>query len=437
MDINNHVCDRHTCDRSIHNSIRPSSSLLVGATSWSLGLGADPGDDGPCCDKAYDNQDESNSDDDDDDDLDENQLEGRFANGLSLSSSLPVNSGAINRSENRRCQCKQPRSMREPVGNIPPPCPRIFVDIPTVFLTKQKDSKSNSSSFHVYQLNFSSSKSAKWSVYRRYSQFLSLHQRLKSIEPMIGKFSFPPKRRLNSKASTIVQDRRQRLEEYMRKLCEFLYLMPLVGLADSSSYKKLTDLATNGPSQPKPPIESTCPETESTQNTEASSSSLEPTTRGQSVGPDDLCLLTTSGQSSVGQSEDLAQPSGSGLSQCEEPVTASILVDDEQWQAEQTILGGPGRYSRSSSQTTNVTQATTVDDTELSDGPCCHSSIARSSPLSIGNVNSSRRRILLNKKSAKKNKSVRYLFYEFISPKMELLDMEDENEFEQQQFELN
>lgn len=209
MDINRH-------------SIRPSSSSSIRAPSWSLGLGADSKDDHFCCNKTADYEEEE----DDDIRSDEEELERQLGGRLSLSSSVPANPSAISRRRNR-CHCHQPELLSNPVANDAPLNPKINVEIPTVFLSEVRDLKSNST-FHVYQLNLTRNNETerKWSVYRRYSQFLALHQALCSIEPTIKTFSFPPKRRLNSKASTIVQDRRQRLEEYMRLLCDFMASQP-------------------------------------------------------------------------------------------------------------------------------------------------------------------------------------------------------------------
>lgn len=38
-----------------------------------------------------------------------------------------------------------------------------------------------------------------WNVYRRYSQFLDTHLRLKKVYPIVGKFDFPPKKAIGKK----------------------------------------------------------------------------------------------------------------------------------------------------------------------------------------------------------------------------------------------
>lgn len=159
------------CDSDIHDTIRPSSSSLTRAPSWSLGIGADDGN--------------------------------RRRNSLSsIDGELASQSSRLS------------QTIRI----------KLNIEIPTVYLTKRDQNKS---SFHVYELNIEDLKSGqKWSVFRRYSQFYSLHQQLRSKNPEIGKLYFPPKRRLNSKASTIVQDRQKKLEEYMRSLNHFIGRLP-------------------------------------------------------------------------------------------------------------------------------------------------------------------------------------------------------------------
>ena len=41
-----------------------------------------------------------------------------------------------------------------------------------------------------------------WNVFRRYSQFLDLHTRLKKVYPIVSKFEFPPKKSMGNKVRT-------------------------------------------------------------------------------------------------------------------------------------------------------------------------------------------------------------------------------------------
>lgn len=118
--------------------------------------------------------------------------------------------------------------------------PVLSLQIPTVYLTRKDPS---SSSYHVYQLKIWSS-DCEWSIYRRYSQFYALHQQLKALDSAIGKFYFPPKCRLNTKASNTVQKRRLKLEEYMRCLNNYIGKLPPGSSTDGAEYQQLQDMLT-------------------------------------------------------------------------------------------------------------------------------------------------------------------------------------------------
>jgi len=88
----------------------------------------------------------------------------------------------------------------------------VNVWIPSAFLTG-----TGSESHHVYQI-FLRAGSDEWSIYRRYAQFHALHSDLKKLDPAVGGFDFPPKKSLRNKNSAIVEDRRKRLQIYLRKV---------------------------------------------------------------------------------------------------------------------------------------------------------------------------------------------------------------------------
>ena len=69
----------------------------------------------------------------------------------------------------------------------------INIWIPSAFLRG-----TSSDQFHVYQV-YVRIKDEEWNVFRRYSQFLDLHARLKKVYPIISKFEFPPKKSMGSK----------------------------------------------------------------------------------------------------------------------------------------------------------------------------------------------------------------------------------------------
>lgn len=181
---------RESCDSP--SLMRASSSSLITAPSWSLGFGADHRE---------------------------------FNNKLLDSSETDATHSSADSDAPTQRQL------------------RLSLEIPTVYLTKtDPKSPTSKSSYHVYQLNIKSSSGEQWSVYRRYSQFLALHRQLRSLEPEIKRFKFPPKKNFNSKASTIVQDRRIKLEEYIKTLNNYLEKRP-AGLEGSASEQQLRDFS--------------------------------------------------------------------------------------------------------------------------------------------------------------------------------------------------
>lgn len=94
----------------------------------------------------------------------------------------------------------------------------IHVWIPTAFLS---GGFSKGKSHHIYQI-YLRIKEEEWNVYRRYSQFYALHKSLKERHPAIGGFEFPPKKALGNKDSKVVQERRKKLETYLRNVLNYL-----------------------------------------------------------------------------------------------------------------------------------------------------------------------------------------------------------------------
>lgn len=91
--------------------------------------------------------------------------------------------------------------------------PLIHIWIPTAFLSSGFKGKSH----HIYQI-YVRIKEEEWNVYRRYSQFHSLHKTLKAQYPCISRFEFPPKKAIGNKDSKVVQERRKKLESYLRNV---------------------------------------------------------------------------------------------------------------------------------------------------------------------------------------------------------------------------
>lgn len=82
-------------------------------------------------------------------------------------------------------------------------------------LSGSTSASSSSSSHHVYQV-YVRIKDEEWNVYRRYSQFYSLHKYLKKKFPQVALLEFPPKKAIGNKHARVVQERRKKLETYLR-----------------------------------------------------------------------------------------------------------------------------------------------------------------------------------------------------------------------------
>ena len=105
------------------------------------------------------------------------------------------------------------------VQTIPSSLTRTLVNIyiPTAFLSGQQKTTSH----HLYQV-FIRIKDEEWNVYRRYSQFLELHQKMIKLQPAVNSLDFPPKKAFSNRDARVVQERRKRLETYLRELVNLL-----------------------------------------------------------------------------------------------------------------------------------------------------------------------------------------------------------------------
>ncbi|KAK9876927.1 hypothetical protein WA026_015961 [Henosepilachna vigintioctopunctata] len=88
----------------------------------------------------------------------------------------------------------------------------VHIWIPSAYLTGP-----SSSSHHVYQI-FLRAGSDEWNIYRRYAQFYALHKDLKKLDPAVSSFDFPPKKSIGKRDASLVEDRRKRLQVYLRKI---------------------------------------------------------------------------------------------------------------------------------------------------------------------------------------------------------------------------
>ena len=93
----------------------------------------------------------------------------------------------------------------------------INIWIPTVFV-----SGNGSTTHHVYQV-YLRIREEEWNIYRRYSEFHSFHKDLlkKDLEH-VKNFDFPPKKTIGFKEEKVVEDRRKRLQSYLRNIVNLM-----------------------------------------------------------------------------------------------------------------------------------------------------------------------------------------------------------------------
>uniref|UniRef100_A0A8C2VSA8 Sorting nexin 29 n=1 Tax=Chinchilla lanigera TaxID=34839 RepID=A0A8C2VSA8_CHILA len=88
----------------------------------------------------------------------------------------------------------------------------INVWIPSVFLRGKA-----ANAFHVYQV-YIRIKDDEWNVYRRYTEFRGLHQKLQNKYPQVRAYNFPPKKAIGNKDAKFVEERRKQLQSYLRNV---------------------------------------------------------------------------------------------------------------------------------------------------------------------------------------------------------------------------
>lgn len=92
-----------------------------------------------------------------------------------------------------------------------PPC-LIHIWIPSAFLTGQ-----SSDIHHVYQI-YVRIRDTEWNIYRRYAQFYALYRELKKHDAIVTTFEFPPKKTIGNKDAKFVEERRQKLQQWLRRV---------------------------------------------------------------------------------------------------------------------------------------------------------------------------------------------------------------------------
>ncbi|KAF7988973.1 hypothetical protein HCN44_007283 [Aphidius gifuensis] len=88
----------------------------------------------------------------------------------------------------------------------------IHIWIPSAFLTGQ-----STDVHHVYQI-YVRIRNSEWNLYRRYAQFYSLYKDLKKHDSVVTTFEFPPKKTIGNKDAKFVEERRQKLQQWLRRV---------------------------------------------------------------------------------------------------------------------------------------------------------------------------------------------------------------------------
>lgn len=92
------------------------------------------------------------------------------------------------------------------------------ISIPRAVLNKSK-----TKNFYIYELNLKSTSGLEsWTIFKRYRDFYKLHKDLKKHHLQIKVLDFPPKKKIGNMDFDFVEDRRQRLQVYIRHVLQNL-----------------------------------------------------------------------------------------------------------------------------------------------------------------------------------------------------------------------
>ena len=84
------------------------------------------------------------------------------------------------------------------------------------------DNAFKSSHLYLFHQVYLRIKDDEWNIYRRYSDFHRLHQDLKTRDASVDTFGFPPKKRVGYKADKVVEERRKKLQSYLRRIVNLM-----------------------------------------------------------------------------------------------------------------------------------------------------------------------------------------------------------------------
>lgn len=92
------------------------------------------------------------------------------------------------------------------------------ISIPRAVLQKTK-----TKNFYIYEINLRSKNGDEsWTIFKRYRDFHQLHKQLKKQHLQIKVLDFPPKKKLGNLDFDFVEERRQRLQVYIRHVLQNL-----------------------------------------------------------------------------------------------------------------------------------------------------------------------------------------------------------------------
>lgn len=92
------------------------------------------------------------------------------------------------------------------------------ISIPRAVLQKTK-----TNNFYTYEINLRSKNGAEsWTIFKRYRDFHKLHKQLKKQHLQIKVLDFPPKKKIGNLDFDFVEERRQRLQVYMRHVLQHI-----------------------------------------------------------------------------------------------------------------------------------------------------------------------------------------------------------------------
>jgi len=126
-------------------------------------------------------------------------------------------------------------SLRGPLPSDEIPHTNIHLWVPSAFLIGRINDPHHVYQIHVRILN------EEWNVYRRYSQFTEFHKELKKQYNVVSSISLPPKKTIGNKGANFVEERRKKLQVYLRQVMNFLITINQI-LANCPNKYKLVSL---------------------------------------------------------------------------------------------------------------------------------------------------------------------------------------------------